>query len=354
MNNKSEQQQSIKFMFDSHPEHIVQLGEVCTFTIAHLPEKVCYQLYLKFQHIQYPDPIQNWTSNSQFSFRPEALGDYTIMLKHISEELDAQWLLIDFHVGVENRLLNYNQPTLVEKRDNVDWWASSNWEAAFYVSHEKNILEKLVKIIQPGWVIYDIGANIGFHAMQFSLKTGNKGRVYCFEPNPLMVYFMQVNFSKNKLKNTEIIPLAITDMEKKIDFRINPGNSLVSLGNDSKQFSSKTGMSIAVQGMNLDEIIIAYKLRVPDLIKLDIEGAEGQALTGMKNTLSIHQPLLLLEVHGKEPAINCFALLDELHYRYVDANSNQHYNNKIELLKDYPNKVALYYCIPQSNNLFRS
>ena len=68
---------------------------------------------------------------------------------------------------------------------------------------------------------------------------------------------------------------------------------------------------------SLDALIAGCHLRAPDFIKLDIEGAEGLAVSGMARTLASVRPTLLIEVHGRRAAEATFQAVDWNGYRFL-------------------------------------
>lgn len=64
-------------------------------------------------------------------------------------------------------------------------------------SFERYSTKILCKIIKPGWIIYDIGANIGYYTILFSKLTGMKGKVYSFEPDQDNCRLLQKNIKLN-------------------------------------------------------------------------------------------------------------------------------------------------------------
>ena len=136
------------------------------------------------------------------------------------------------------------------------------------------------------------------------------------KPIPICVYFLRANLELNGVSNCDILPIALLDSRKDTPFTIIYGNSNVGLSPKSSSYPSKIGQEIMVQGYGLDELIDAYNLKKPDLIKIDIEGAEEFAIKGMEKTLSRYRPVIFMEVHGLEAAHNTFPMLEAIGYRY--------------------------------------
>jgi hypothetical protein len=109
--------------------------------------------------------------------------------------------------------------------------------------------------------------------------------------------------------------------------------------NDSIYSSSDETAAFNVDTLALDDFVDFTKL-VPNLIKMDIEGAEFDAIVGMLNTISTARPHLLLETQPSDT--RCLDLLRDKGYVAIDLNSYQ----EIKTPADYPQGVSI------RNNLY--
>ena len=71
---------------------------------------------------------------------------------------------------------------------------------------------------------------------------------------------------------------------------------------------------IRVRVRSVDEMVTAGEIEPPDIMKIDVEGAEMLVLEGAKNTLQLHHPVLFVEIHSSELLEQCTSLLEELGY----------------------------------------
>jgi FkbM family methyltransferase len=225
-------------------------------------------------------------------------------------------------------------------------WTPSEWEAIVYQNHEKHVFDLLPSVVKPNQVIYDIGANIGQFALRFSSLIGQKGHVYCIEANPICVYFLQANLELNHVANCDILPLAISDQTGMVNFTINYGQSALGIGQMSPFYSSKAGHEVNVFCYALDDLIRMYDLLKPDFIKIDIEGAEGYAISGMERILAQYQPTLLIEIHGQGAARMTFNALSQLRYQFLEISSGKEFSSADEVLAWFPETVAQFLCTP--------
>lgn len=151
---------------------------------------------------------------------------------------------------------------------------------------DKSIIELCKSLVKPGDLIADVGANIGFYSSIFSGLTGTQGHVYSFEPD-------QKNFKKLKknisgLSNCTLVNSAVGQRTEKLNFytshRLNVDHRTVK----PEKFDSV----LEVDCFSLDDYLKDNtKL---NFIKMDIQGAEMNALLGMKNILSSNKDLKII------------------------------------------------------------
>jgi FkbM family methyltransferase len=161
-------------------------------------------------------------------------------------------------------------------------------------------------------VIYDIGSNIGYFSLLAALNKNSK--IYSFEPVPKVAeqfrLLMGLNGLSEKVKLSEV---ALSNELGKIKM-VTPGAHEQGL-----MVSALRGQkvdiddSILVDMTTLDHLVFEENFPPPDLIKLDVEGAEAMVLDGGERTLMYHKPRLLIEVHGLEPAEKCWSIFERCH-----------------------------------------
>jgi FkbM family methyltransferase len=144
--------------------------------------------------------------------------------------------------------------------------------------------------LRPGMVAFDIGANIGYMALYLRHRIGDSGQLYCFEPEPTNFAELEANLRRNHLSNCHALQMAMGPKEGSATFA--PGlNGFVTREGD-------TGIQVPVT--TVDRFIEQRGLARVDFVKLDVEGFEGDVLSGMTATLSRpDKPILYVEVHGR-------------------------------------------------------
>jgi FkbM family methyltransferase len=151
------------------------------------------------------------------------------------------------------------------------------------------------KVIEPGNTVFDLGANNGLHSMLFAKLTGSSGSVIAFEPLPSNIEEIRRNCSLNNITNIQVVDAAVGNTDGELSFHLGDHNKQGSLVLSGE----KPNPSITVRSVRLDSFIAAGNKK-PDFIKIDIEGAESDALLGMAVSLPEIKPILFIELHNPE------------------------------------------------------
>lgn len=169
----------------------------------------------------------------------------------------------------------------------------------------------VAKHLKEGMVFYDIGANIGFYAVLGARLVGAKGHIYAFEPFAQSAQAVHRNVQLNNFDNVTIVEAAVSDKNGVVRFasdELSAKNKIVG--------SNESSNTTEVQSITLDVWAAQTNARLPDVIMIDIEGAEIGALQGMHDLLSRSRPVLLCEVHwlGEKMIDYCESVLKPLGY----------------------------------------
>jgi FkbM family methyltransferase len=139
---------------------------------------------------------------------------------------------------------------------------------------------------------YDIGANVGFYTLLFSSLVGKGGSVHSFEPVPDNVAMIRRHLTLNAVANVHVHPCAVSDFEGFASFLLSESHAMGKLSNSG---------ALSVPCCALDSQVFGNsRLPPPEVIKLDIEGAEALALRGALKTIGTYKPIIFVATHGKE------------------------------------------------------
>lgn len=152
----------------------------------------------------------------------------------------------------------------------------------------------LSKLIKKGDIIFDVGVNVGFFSVYAANKISNTGKIYSIEASPIMVKRFENVLHESKLDTISIYNNALWKETCDLEFNVatNSGWSSI-IENPTFTIENK----YIVQAITLDEFCLKHKIKHIDFLKLDIEGAEMDALLGSIKMLSERSiDMILLEV----------------------------------------------------------
>lgn len=177
------------------------------------------------------------------------------------------------------------------------WWAGT---------HEPALQTELQRLLRKGMVMYDVGAHIGF----YSLPVARLGTdVVAFEPDPETAARLRLHVERNNLAGrVRVVESALWSATvPSITFRRGLPRSQGGVSWGERQPVVATGPFIQVKAIRLDDFV-ASEGPAPHLIKIDVEGAESEVLTGAADTIRSFRPMLIVEVHtaGEEVAVSRF------------------------------------------------
>ena len=163
-------------------------------------------------------------------------------------------------------------------------------------SFEPNEFVFIGKTLMPGMVFVDGGANDGLYAMLAGRYVGHSGRVLAVEPSSRECQRLRANVALNQLDNVLLEQAALGE---------EPGESHLAVAGIGREVlnallprhesdsTEARGESVRVE--TIDSLVRRHRLERVDVIKLDIEGSEVDALLGANETLARFEPILLVE-----------------------------------------------------------
>jgi FkbM family methyltransferase len=166
-------------------------------------------------------------------------------------------------------------------------------EKAYWIGHYEAPVQEFMRAhVRPGDVVYDVGAHIGF----LSLCAASLGaRVFAFEASPANAARLRRTAELNRLP-IEPVEAAVWDAEE--------GVALLPGGSASEWRPAPGGPTT---GVTLDGFAASHP--GPDLLKIDVEGAEARVLNGARSLLADRRPIVLCEIHGSEVREDVLRLL---------------------------------------------
>ena len=196
------------------------------------------------------------------------------------------------------------------------------------VDYAVSLLELRRRYFGDGVVAIDCGANIGVHTIEWAKKMTGWGTVIAIEAQEYIYYALAGNIAINNCFNAKAIPAAVAADNGVLNIPMPDYLTPASFGSlelkqrENNEFIGQNinysaGSTTEVRAVTLDSLALE---RV-DLIKLDIEGMELEALHGAMNLIQRHHPVLIVETI-KTDEIKLRTLLEKLEYQIFKVEIN--------------------------------
>jgi FkbM family methyltransferase len=188
------------------------------------------------------------------------------------------------------RLIFIRRPILVALPDFKMYVRLDDWAAGARIAvkrtYERHVTGAMRPLLRPGMVMVDVGANIGYYSLLAAARVGPAGKVIAFEPGEANTALLQMSAQANAFQNIVIHTLAVADVDRTVGYTMDDSNGSI------YPQDARLGQ-LQVRAVRLDDFL-QDEPRI-DLVKMDIEGAEGLALAGMRQLLLRHHPVLFTE-----------------------------------------------------------
>jgi FkbM family methyltransferase len=200
---------------------------------------------------------------------------------------------------------------------------SPSEQLGYLLGTDEPHLQKAIRdYVAVGDTVYDIGANIGYVSLSFAKLVGPAGKIIAFEPVPRNIEAFRQNIEINGLTNVRLIEAAASTHAGDAVIRMaeNPSTaSLVWHRNDP------SAIEFHIKTVSIDELVEAGEISYPKFVKIDVEGAEGSVVQGMRRTLAAARPILFVECSEAGREIS-WPLLRDLGYQCESAMTRKSIN----------------------------
>lgn len=157
-------------------------------------------------------------------------------------------------------------------------------------TYEKDVTELLQSMIKPGMTVVDVGAFCGYYSLLASDLVGEDGRVYAFEPHPVNFAYLLQNLQENGCANVITVNKALSDKTAVTKLVSDPEADHYWL----QLHNGRERAGIHVSTMTMDDFFRQEPSTRVDVMKMDIEGSEPAALSGMMEVSRANPQLKLV------------------------------------------------------------
>jgi FkbM family methyltransferase len=154
--------------------------------------------------------------------------------------------------------------------------------------HERHVQQALAERLRPGMTFWDVGAHIGFFSLLAARFVTSTGAVEAFEPFPPNRVRLGTSIELNRATNVSVHAVALAADTGSATFHLSSSSLMGSL------VPTGCSKSMPVACMRADDVV--RTARVPDVIKIDVEGAELAVLRGASRLFTSVKPTVLVEL----------------------------------------------------------
>ena len=193
-------------------------------------------------------------------------------------------------------------------------WLIASRRSFLLGTYEVEQIEAFATSVREGDVVFDIGAHWGYYTLLASMRVGPAGQVFAFEPSQCNLRRLRRHCEINGCENVRLLDVAVSDRNGTARLNEEHGSRAAHLSEDG---------TADVKVVTLDSLVNNGLLPPPNVMKVDIEGAEVAMLKGSESVLTSARPLIFLSTHAfagsKEP---CCQFLTERGYDLEPLNGS--------------------------------
>ncbi|MFM7177272.1 MAG: FkbM family methyltransferase [Bacteroidota bacterium] len=192
--------------------------------------------------------------------------------------------------------------------------------------------------------ILDIGSNFGYYSLLAS-DVNPACKILAFEPAPAMFKRLTHNLTINSYDNVVPLNLGVSNREGVFDFFVADSKHSGMSGLSMPDIVG--GQKIQVDVTTIDQILVEHRNFIPELIKIDVEGNELNALMGMEQMISSSKPVFFIEIYDSNLAK--FGHSRDMVFDFFKKHgySIMEVGNQSRLVKiEQPKDIGLAICLP--------
>ncbi len=166
---------------------------------------------------------------------------------------------------------------------------------------EEKVLQCIMDKLKPDDIVYDVGGNIGLFAVPISSRLSAGGKIIIFEPVSCWADRLSENLSLNKVSNAEVYKVGLFSENKdtNMKFKQTIGSGMASVVADYDSAMATSPFLVTnVRLVTAKAFIKENNLVMPNIMKVDVEGAELEVLKGFGDALADKNlRMILIEMH---------------------------------------------------------
>jgi len=167
-----------------------------------------------------------------------------------------------------------------------------------------------------GRVCWDFGAHFGIHTVGMAMLVGDRGQVASFEPDEVAFRRLQHHVKLNGFSNVRLFQAGVSDHAGRERLIVSE-----KLGSSCSHFrcedepQPKNEQTAVVATVVADDLVATGMIRLPDVIKVDVQGHGAKALAGSLKSIRQKRPIIIFSNHSQWELADTRRLLQPLGYR---------------------------------------
>lgn len=213
--------------------------------------------------------------------------------------------------GLTDPLLELLRVPIMTGANRGCWWSLVSAGAGHGTGLRSAAQTRLIRgLLQPGDIMWDVGAHHGFMTLCAARRVGATGQVHAFEPAARNQRLLRRHVAWNGVRNVVIHPCALSSFSGSAGFG----------GTGTSRTWRLGGGAETVPVCTATELVAAGACPAPGFIKIDVEGAEADVIEGARPILT-DRVRLLVAVHSREADSRCTALLRDLGFDLIPSRA---------------------------------
>ena len=158
----------------------------------------------------------------------------------------------------------------------------------------------IAKLLRPGDLAVDVGANFGWFSLLMAAAVGDQGRVLAVEPVPAIFAELQANRALNPRARIEVREVALGEAPGTVELNVFEG---LAHGHASMSTLGRSDFVSYEARLTTLDLLLAHEANIPALIKMDVEGAERGVIAGARSLAAAEAPpMWMIEVNTETSA----------------------------------------------------
>lgn len=196
---------------------------------------------------------------------------------------------------VQRHFCKDSQPCIV-RRNGFIWQLDPGdyvcRDVYWFGAKDRHELGVILRNLRRGMCILDVGANFGYYSIMIARRLNNDCIIHAFEPNPFVFTRLNYNIDSNKAHSVKAHPCALGARRSVMWLEVDGSNTGAGVVSEHQGARAMGRVDV----IDLDGLVPGLNCGQIDFVKLDIEGAEFDFLSGAKEVLMRDVPVLMVEV----------------------------------------------------------